>query len=235
MISIAIVCKRSEDREKIIAILGRQDDFVIVCTAEDGYTLLQSALPQQPDVIILDFDLGDVVSLTLTSIIRRRSPSTALIMLCSQEDRVSVEESLNAGISGYLVRQQGFANLAASVRSVYYGGLYIDRNERDETFNRICASAADRKIPDRTLPDFTPTELGIFSGITHGHTDTEIASSLNITIGTLRNNVNQAKKKTGLKNRTQVSIYALQAGMIRLERQTAGLPSQTQHEKHSTI
>jgi DNA-binding NarL/FixJ family response regulator len=233
LISIAIACKCSEDREKIIAILKRHDDFSIICTAEDGYTLLQSALPKQPDIIILDFDLGDAAGLSLTSIIRRRSPSTALIMLCSQEDRVSVEESLSAGISGYLVRQQEFTNLAASVRSVYYGGLYIGKRERNETLNRICVFAADMNTIDMTIPDFTPTELGIFSGISRGHTDTEIASSLNITIGTVRNNVNQAKKKTGLKNRTQVIIYALQAGMIQPEK--FNYMKNTRHYKNSGI
>lgn len=209
MISICIACENMDDREAIIVLIKKQDDFHIVCIAEDGFDVIRSAINQHPDIIIMDLNLRDIEGLALAPIVKRKSPSTSLIVLCSQEESVTVEESLQAGISGCLFRQQGFDNLAASVRSVYYGGLYLPLQS---------ACTAIRKTGNRALPVFTPTELGIFSGITLGCTDTEIAADLNISTGTLRNYVNQAKKKTGLRNRTQITIYALLNGMIRLKK-----------------
>ena len=217
MINICIACKCADDREAIAALLGKHDDFCIVCKVEDGFDVIKTAIAKQPDVIILDSSLKDIESPALAPIVKRNSPSTALIVLCSQEDQVSVEASLKAGISGYIVRQKGFDNLAASVRSVYYGGLYITVPVRGEALNSLAVYAASREMKRWAFSAFTPTELGIFSGITHGYTDKEIALHLNISTGTLRNYVNRVKKKSGLKNRTQVTIQALLTGMIRLE------------------
>ena len=213
MIRIVIACIRLDDRKAVITLLDEQDDLQIIGIAEDDFDLISLAITKQPDIIITDFNLKGIESPTLASIVKRNSPSTSLIVLYSPEEHVCVERSLKAGISGYINRQGGFNNLASSVRSVYYGGLYI---EWDEEINCFAVYAASQKKKTKTVPDFSLTELGIFSGITLGHTDTEIASSLNICIGTLRNYVNQVKKKTGLRNRTQITIYALQHGMIQL-------------------
>ena len=214
MISIVIACIRLDDRKAVITLLNEQDDFQITGIAEDDFDVISLAITKQPDVIIMDFNLkSGIESPSLAPIVKRNSPSTSLIVLYSPEERICVERSLKVGISGYLNRQGGFDNLVSSVWSVYYGGLYI---ELDEEINCFAVYAVNRKKKEQTLPAFSPTELGIFSGITLGHTDMEIASSLNISIGTLRNYVNNVKKKTGLRNRTQIAIYALQYGMIQL-------------------
>jgi DNA-binding NarL/FixJ family response regulator len=58
------------------------------------------------------------------------------------------------------------------------------------------------------------TEHNIFNGIVQGQSDKEIADDLNMTIGALRNCVNKVKKKTGLHNRTQITVYAMLSGII---------------------
>ena len=177
MINIAVASKHEEDRKTISNLLTQHDDFHIISVGEDGYDALQSAMTQQPDIIIMDFSMHDIESPDLAPIIKRKSPSTALIVLCSHNEPSSrkgentVAKALNAGISGYLLRQEGLNNLASSVRSVFYG-------------------------------------------ITYGHTDREIAKNLNMSIGSLRNCVSQVKKKTGLHNRTQITVHALLAGII---------------------
>ncbi|MDR1859070.1 MAG: response regulator transcription factor [Treponema sp.] len=215
MISIAVACKDLGDRETVIAMLRKQDDFHIACIAEDGFDLIRSASTQSPDVAIMDFHLNDIESPALAPIIKRKSPSTSLIVLCSQEDCDVVEESLNAGISGCLKKQRGFDNLASSVRSVYYGGLYISRSDCVTVLRGFALRAESPKCESGACPVFSPTELGILSGIVLGHSDTEIAASLNIAVGTVRNCVNHAKKTADFRNRTQIAIYALLNGMIR--------------------
>jgi len=224
MINIAIACKRGDDREAIVALLRKQDDFHIACIVEDGFDVIISVLPKQPDVIIMDFSLGDVESPVLAPVIKRKSPSTEIIVLFPQDNRTSVEESLKAGISGYLIRQNGYDELTASIRSVYHGGLYITGRIRDEILDSIAAAvaAASRETKRGALPEFTATELGIFSGITSGCTDTEIAASLNISRGTVRNYIGSVKKKTGLRNRSQVIIFALLNGIISWEKFNGG-------------
>ena len=220
MISIAVACKDPDDRETIIAILSRQDDFQIACIAEDGFDLIRSVANQAPDVAIMDFHLEDIESPALAPIIKRKSPTTSLIMLCSQEDCGAVEQSLKAGFSGCLKRQRGFDNLASSVRSVYHGGLYVSRPDWDRAPGCLALRAAYLEMQQRIFPVFSPTELGILSGIVLGRTDMEIAIGLNIAVGTVRNCVNHAKKITGFKNRAQVIVYALRNGMLQTDEYT---------------
>ena len=218
MINISLVSKYKDDRKTITALLTEQKDFHLISIGEDGYDALRAAKTRRPDIIIMDFNMGDIDSPDLAPIIKRSSPSTALIVLCSHEEQNTITRALKAGISGCLLRQEGFGNLVASVRSVFYGGLYINKSARDLALN--CFSIPPEASPAGHIsrPSFTPTELNIFYGITHGYTDREIAKNLNISTGSLRNCVNRIKKKTGLQNRTQIIIYALLDGEISIEK-----------------
>jgi len=214
MITIAIASKYQDDRAVITALLKEQKDFRVISIGSDGYDALKSATTQRPDIIIMDFRMKDIDSLELAPIIRRKSPSTALIVLCSHEEQNTVAESLKAGFSGCLLRQDVFNNLVSSIRSVLYGGWYISKSARDLVLNYFSPPA---ELDISPFP-FSPTETGIFYGIIHGHTDREIARNLNINIGSLRNCISRIKEKTGLRNRAQIIIHALLAGIIRIEK-----------------
>jgi len=214
MITITIVNKYQDDRAAIAALLKEQADFRVISVGSDGYDALKSATTQRPDIIIMDFHLKDIDSLELAPIIRRSSPSTALLVLCSpdeQKEQNTVANSLKAGISGYLLRQEGFDNLASSIRSVFYGGWYISKPARDLALHYFTPAA-----PDISPLSFTPTETGILRGIISGQTDREIAKNLNINIYSLRNCISRIKTKTGLKNRAQIIIHALLAGTVHI-------------------
>jgi len=215
MINIAIISKNENDLKTISALLKKQDDFHITNTGKDGYDALKSAMTQRPDIIIMDFSMQDIDSPDLAPIIKRNSPSTALIVLCSHDEREIIAKVFSAGISGYLLRQDGFDNLAASVRSVFYGGLYISKSVKNHALNRLLTPTGVFPAgSDNARLFFTHTEQGILYGISRGCTDREIAKNLNIRIGSLRNCVNHIKKKTGLNNRAQIIIYALFTGII---------------------
>jgi DNA-binding NarL/FixJ family response regulator len=217
MINITIISRHEEDCKDIRDALAKQDDLRIVSVGKDGYDALKAAITLQPDIIIMDFSMKDIEGLELAPIIKRKSPKTALIVLCSRNEQNAVARALKAGISGYLVREDGFTHFSESVRSVFYGGLYFSKSAKERTIDFL-------SVPEEMLPpgtgvsphSFTLTELGILYGITSGHTDREIAKNLNMSVGSLRNCVNQVKKKTGLRNRTQISLYALFTGKMNI-------------------
>jgi two-component system nitrate/nitrite response regulator NarL len=217
MIKITIISKSEEDCKNIRAVLEKQDDLQIVGVGKDGYDALRAAVTLQPDIIIMDFSMKDNEGLELAPVIKRNSPKTALIVLCSRNEQNAVTKALRAGISGYLLREDGFTYLAESVRSVFYGGLYISKSAKKHTLDYL-STPMDVLPPDSEIPphSFTLTELGIFYGITRGDSDREIAKNLNMSIGSLRNCVNHVKRKTGLRNRTQISLYALFTGKLNI-------------------
>jgi DNA-binding NarL/FixJ family response regulator len=214
MITIAIIINYQDDRTAIAALLKEQEDFRVIGIGLDGYDALKSATTQHPDIIIMDFHMKDIDSLEIAPLIKCKSPSTALIVLCSHDEQNLIANVLKAGISGCLLKQDGFNHLVPSIRSVYYGGWYISKSAKNLIWDSF-SPPTERDIPPFS---FTPTEMGIVHGIIHGHTDREIAKNLNINIGSLRNCVSRIKKKMGLRNRVQITIHALLAGIIRIEK-----------------
>jgi two-component system response regulator NreC len=216
MIKISIAGREAHDRKAITDLLAGHDDFRIASVGKDGYDALESARIYRPDVIITDFIMTDIDSSELAPIIKRHSPKTKLITLCPRiedpsEDTV-LGEAIRAGISGCLLKQGDFDNLASSVRSVFHGGFYVSDRVKRRVPIFLKGLALQENNSGRDF--FSPTELQIFYNIVLGYKDKEIARQLNISTGTLRNTVRRVKQKTGLHNRTQITAYALFNGMI---------------------
>jgi DNA-binding NarL/FixJ family response regulator len=233
MISIAIFSQYKEDRQAISSLLAEQEDFYIATIGTDGCDALMFAKAMQPDIIIMDFIMQDVESLVLASAIKRNSPSTALIVLFSCEEQDAAIRALKAGISGCLPRQEGFANLVSAVRSVFYGGLYISEIDKNHALNQMWNT--DKYVFQENLCNskttFSITDICIFNEIILGFSDKEIAKSLHMSTYALRNCVNRVKQKTGLHNRTQITIHALLSGIVRFPTLN-GSPSRNSTKKY---
>jgi DNA-binding NarL/FixJ family response regulator len=216
MISITIASKYKDDRKTISALLAGQDDFKIASAGADGFHAVRSSMTIKPDIIIMDYNMEDINGLDIAPIIKRNSPSTALITLCPDNECGAVDNALKAGISGFLLWQRDIEKLIPSVRSVFYGGLYISEAAKNMILAKLGAIHTTAANLHRRL--LTVTEYNIFNGIIQGQTDKEIAEDLNMSLGALRNCVNKVKKKTGLQNRTQITVYALLNGIINLSK-----------------
>jgi len=214
MISIVIASSCEHDRTAMETQLAGQGDFCIVCKGKDSFDVLRSAELYRPDIILMGVCKDEISCPDLAPMIKRHSPSTRIMVLCSFAVCRLLNRAVRAGIVGYLSKQDGFGNLVPSIRSVYYGGFYISGTDGLEYAHWLALHVKTFHKDTATLRILTPTELGIVTGIMFGYTDRDIASSLNISIGTLRNSINAVKKKTGLRNRTQIVIHALRSGTI---------------------
>ena len=226
MISVSIATGHGNDRKIITSLLAEHNDFRIASVGIDGYDALKSAKIYRPNIIIMDFCLKDIDSPALAPIIKRHSPLTKLIVICSHAGHCALGKVLNkaisAGISGYLLKESDFEDLASSVRSVFYGGLYIGNPIKCHALNFFNSLELSDQSGKDTLHQscdnikqyFKQTELQIINGIALGNEDEKIAKELNISKGTLRNKVYRMKKNTGLKNRSQITVYTLIEGML---------------------
>jgi len=213
MISITIASKHKDDRRIINTLLAGQDDFKIASAGADGYHAVRSSMTLKPDIIIMDYDMEDVNGQDIMPIIKRNSPLTDLIALCSDKECGVIDKALKAGIAGFLLWKKDLDKLVSAVRSVFYGGLYISDFAKNQLLAKVGHMNTGVPLRRHLL---SITEYNIFNGIILGQTDREIAENLNMSIGALRNCINKAKKKTGLRNRTQITVYALLSGIINL-------------------
>jgi DNA-binding NarL/FixJ family response regulator len=213
MISITIASKHKDDRKTINTLLAGQGDFKIASAGADGYHAVRSSMTLKPDIIIMDYDMEDVNGLDIAPIIKRNSPLTDLIALCPDKECGVIDKALKAGIVGFLSWKKDLDKLVSAVRSVFYGGLYISELAKNQLLAKLGHIYTANPFRRNLL---TMTEYNIFNGIILGQTDREIAENLNMSIGALRNCINKVKKKTGLRNRTQITVYALLSGIINL-------------------
>jgi two-component system, NarL family, nitrate/nitrite response regulator NarL len=213
MISITIASKYKDDRRTIDTLLAGQDDFKIASAGADGYHAVRSSMTLKPDIIIMDYDMEDVNGQDIMPIIKRNSPLTDLIALCPDKECGVIDKALKAGIAGFLLWKKDLDKLVSAVRSVFYGGLYISELAKNQLLAKVGHMNTGVPLRRHLL---TITEYNIFNGIILGQTDKEIAENLNMSIGALRNCINKVKKKTGLRNRTQITVYALLSGIINL-------------------
>jgi len=213
MISITIAIKHKDDRRTVNTLLSGEGDFKIASAGADGFHAVRSSMTLKPDIIIMDYNMEDVNGPDIMPIIKRNSPSTSLIALCSDKDCGVIDKAFKAGISGFILWNKDGDKLVSAVRSVFYGGLYISELAKDRLLAKLGHANIAAPVP---RPLLTMTEYNIFNGIILGQTDREIAEDLNISLGALRNCINKVKKKTGLRNRTQITVFALLSGIINL-------------------
>jgi DNA-binding NarL/FixJ family response regulator len=226
MIRIAIIIKERTDRSAIAALLSSQDDFDIAGIGTDGYDALKMAARLHPDVIIMDQRMAGSEGPALAPLIKRRSPATALIVFCSINEEYLVSRAIKSGISGYLLKETDMNNLSALVRVIARGCCYISTPIMYRIMvslpelDRLPLSAAEAAFfqieTARIFRQLSRVERSVICLLAQGYSDREIAEELSIALGTVRNSITRARRKTGLRNRVQIVNYALSCGLINL-------------------
>jgi DNA-binding NarL/FixJ family response regulator len=223
MIRILIVIDGEQDRNNIYSTLSAQDNFEIAGIGKDSYDALKLSAALQPDVVIIRLHKEDEDKPGLTRMIKRKSPSTAVIILGTDGNMDHVCKALSEGASGYVPGTAAGDELCNAVRIAYTGGYYITGGILERTFSRLADLARYQIIHNRFFPSaektvlppcISRTELKIISYIGQGISIKEIAEKLHLAQGTIRNYISSTMHKMGLRNRTQIALFAIRNGLI---------------------
>jgi len=214
-ISIFITSTDDETCTRLIDVLSEQKDFHIVGVEKDESGTIIKSERLKPDVMILDLQSSGLGADELAPIIHRRSPSTAIIMLCDKDEENYAGLALRSGISGFLLRETDMDKLVSVVRIVSSGGCYVSASIINRVFNALFFQNQDGGYY-KTEMFFTPVERGIITDLAHGLSDEETAEHLNYSVGTIRNCLSAIKRKTKLKTRVQIVIFSLVHGLINI-------------------
>ena len=236
MIRIVIVDGQEEYRNYLGKYLSGETDFEVVGLGSDSYDAVKLVDEHKPDIILMDMNvpLGD--GMKTASLIKYRSPQTAVIIRGDGRER-RVFSFFFSGISGFITKQATSTLLCHAIRAVFYGGRLISP-EFAAKFRSIAINLAGNILKSRgdlrssqfgegkiktkkflndievELPHtISPSEIQIMSYVGQGYTNREIAEKLSLTEGTIRNYVSSVLQKTGFRDRTQVAIYAVKAGL----------------------
>jgi two-component system response regulator NreC len=196
-------------RQGLRLLIDAQNDMAVVGEAGDGNAAIEAGERLHPHVIVMDVSMPNVDGLKATRTIRERAPETAVVALTRYMDEAYVEELLDAGAIGYVLKQSSSQELLAAIRSAAAGRRYLDSTLSDRA---VRTPVRPRGAPVRRLSE---REKDVLRMMALGHSNKEIASALDVSVKTVEVHKANAMRKLGLKGRIEVVRYAVLQGWLR--------------------
>ena len=188
-------------------LLDAEEDFEVVAEAGDVASASRTVLGYKPDVVVLDLNMPDGSSLPAIPKMLSDSPGTRVVVLTMQEDPAFAREALQAGARGYVLKEAADSELVEAVRTAAEGRTYL----HPELGARI---AAEPPKPAGPPDDLTEREVEIQKLIALGHTNTEIAEQLFLSVRTVESHRARIQQKTGVGTRAELVRYALDNDLV---------------------
>lgn len=207
MISVALIEDNRLVREGLISMLSQTDDFAVVAAGSSADpTWLKAANPQ---VILLDVGLWDDDSLRVAQTVREEYPESKVIIMDLLPVHEDIVEFVNAGVSGFVLKDATFDDLVSTIRTVAEGSPVLPPQMTSSLFSQI-ARDAFQKGRASALEEvrLTPREREVIDLIAEGMSNKEIATRLDIASHTVKSHVRNIMEKLALHTRLQIAAFS---------------------------
>lgn len=185
-------------------LLARQPGWQVVAEAGTVAEALQLADEYEPDVVLMDIRLGHESGIEACREIVKAHPHTKVIMLTSFAQDDLLFNAISAGAAGYVLKQVGNDDLIRAINTVAQGNASLDPGVTGQVLAKLRDSTRSE-----AFAGLSERELKVLALITQGKTNREIATSLYLGEGTIRNYVSNIFDKMGLGNRAEATAYAV--------------------------
>ncbi len=215
LIRILLVDDQSLFREGLRTLLSVQPDFQVVGEAGNGEQGVALAASTHPHVVLMDLHMPVLDGVTATRRLHASQPESRVIVLTTFDDDESVFEGLRAGAVGYLLKDVSSDKLVEAIRAAARGESFLQPSIAAKVvaeFTRLAAQPTARK-QELTEP-LSERELEILRLVAQGASNKEIASTLVIAEGTVKNHVTNILGKLGVSDRTQAALKAKELGLV---------------------
>jgi len=201
-------------RHGIRALLSSVEDVDIVgevSTADDAVRLARELVP---DVVLMDQDMpGD--GLVATRSIKEQLPDIEIIVMTDRLDDVKALQAIDAGATGYILKDIPAANLTAALKAVCNGRAFFHPEITRKLMERLVSLSREQRSRMRLESDgLTAREMDVLMELAKGNTDREIAAKFVVAEGTVKTHIRHILRKLGARNRTQAVAYVLRKGVI---------------------
>lgn len=187
-------------RGALSALLELEGDIEVIFQAQNGFEALEQTQKLQPDVLLTDIEMPKMTGLELALEVKKQNLKTRVVIVTTFARAGYLRRALEAGATGYLLKDAPAADLAAAVRRVHAGARAIDPTLALEAW-----SEAD---------PLTDRERQVLRFASEGQSSLEIAGSLKLSEGTIRNYLSEAIAKLGANNRIEAARIARERGWL---------------------
>ena len=200
-------------RSGLRALLGAEEDIDVVGEAADGREAVSRARELQPDVVLMDVRMPSVDGVCATrEIVSWPRRPRVLVLTTFDLDEV-VDDALDAGADGFLLKRATPEQLVDGIRTVFAGDALV----APAVTRRLLALHAGRRVPDHErlalAAELTDREAEVLRALAEGLSNAEIAERLTVTETTVKSHINHLYAKTGARDRAQAVAYAFRHGL----------------------
>ena len=188
-------------------LLERHPNFQVIAEAGNASEALDQVARRKPDVVVMDIRLPGKSGIEATREITQKYPETKVIVLTSYAEEELLFDAINAGASGYVLKQIGSGELITALEKIGRGESLIDPSLTQKVFQRV--REASRKAEDEAFAELSDQELKILALVAEGKTNKEIAEAVFLSEKTVRNYVSSILSKLHLSTRSEAAAYAV--------------------------
>jgi DNA-binding NarL/FixJ family response regulator len=190
--------------------LKKQQDMDVVATVRNGENILSILRKYKPEILLLDLGLRDRSSLNLVKIVKKKSSNAKIIVMDLIPMQADVFEFVQAGVSGFILKDATVIDFLKTIRSVAKGFQVLPSNLTGSLFSQIVEHAVNGSKPSTLLESvrMTKRERQVIELISEGHTNKEIAQKLHLSTYTVKSHVHNILEKLALNTRVQIAKYA---------------------------
>lgn len=201
MIRVLLADDQSMVREALATLLGLEDDIEVVAQVARGDEVLAAARAHTPDVALLDIEMPGLTGIEAAAQLRKALPDIRIVIVTTFGRPGYLRRAMESGAEAFLVKDAPASQLADAVRRVLRGERVIDPT-------LAAAALADGADP------LTARERDVLRAVADGSVNSEVARSLLLSEGTVRNYLSTAIQKTGARNRAEAVRIAREKGWL---------------------
>jgi len=204
MWNVLIVEDQSIVRQGLKLMLEQDEKIRVVAEAENGEEAIKKMEAHVIDVVLMDIRMPVMNGLEATRKIKERWPNAKILILTTFNDDEYAIQALKYGANAFLLKTSDQNTLIHAVYSCFQGGLTIHEEVAAKVMPRLL-----HKVEKKLELPLSTRELDITRLVGEGKTNKEIADELFLSVGTVKNHITQVLHKLGLRDRTQLAIFAV--------------------------
>lgn len=225
------ISRKTEDKIRIIlvddhklfrcgikSLFEKSSCVCVVAEASNGKEGISKILAQNPDVVLLDLELGDINGLDLIEKVMAQKPNVKFAILTSHLNEHVVNKAMKMGIYGYILKDINAQMLDMIVQSVSKGAMWIDKKAvqilRELNPNVIPTTSISRSNFKSTHANLTQREYEVLKLVVDGKSNQQIADILHISEHTSKAHVCNIIQKLVVDDRTQAAVKAIREGIV---------------------
>ncbi len=202
-------------REGLRTLLSVQRDIEVVGEAGDGIEAVREAVRLKPDVVLMDLQMPQLDGVGATRQLHSECPQSNVVILTTFDDDEYVFEGLRAGARGYLLKDVSSETLVEAIHGAARGESFLQPSIATKVVAEFSRLTPRAKTPHELMPEpLSERECQVLQLITAGASNREIAETLVIAEGTVKNHVTHILEKMGVRDRTQAALRAREWGLI---------------------